>query len=565
MGGVDPHDTPPWDVVEQYGPAHRDRRGLFRVENMPLFDGLYVYGEVVTKTICLGYGDESLLDPKHSVKVYGDRSCTHTGLRGATLMGLVTRYAHVCRKCPCNLHNALCNRHLKLQPVFCGDFQPAYEYFEDDMASLKYHYNSILPMVRKNWLNKWSNSKRELILKSIKNDPYLFDVLAPFVKREISVNLGDVAPVKARAIQGYKNMLTQYVTARAITAAQKAFARVYGIGNRRDIDVCFASGLSSRQLGDWMAKTKKRYPNAVFFERDGKNWDATMARQHFDLKMHVLRGMIDEVQTLAAIEGGFSCRAAARFGAFGTTRISYKVVGTVKSGHNDTSLGNSIVNAGIAISAMRACSLVGRVLVMGDDLLVAMPGDFDADRLASVEASLGIKPEYRKFSNEFDVSFISQVWYPTGRVDHPYFTGPRPGKILSKLFWTVKPPGKKYRHIWIHSVCKGLANVCQHIPIVRAWLEVHDRFAATDATEFRGKDHKWFRFMDDWYSETVEVDYGAVLDVFCKRYDLNPVCVAQCEARILAVKQPHGVVVDEILDRICQCDLVDLADRPLCR
>ncbi len=529
---------------------------------MPIFDGLYDYGPVTTATTCLGYGDESLIDPKHKVKVYGERLCTDTGHKGATLMGLVTRYAHVCRKCPCNLHNALCNRHLKVQPVMTGDLQAAYDYFDGDRQLLKYRYDEILPNIRRDWMSKWSKSKRESIMKSLMSDPYLFDQLAPFVKREISVSDDNSPPSKARAIQGYKNMVSQYVTARAITAAQKAFARVYGVKPRRDIDVCFASGLSSKSLGDWMTESERLYGKCWFYERDGKNWDATMNEHHFALKMHVLSMMVDEENTLTAVRAGYKCRATARFGKFGEKRISYSVEGTVKSGHNDTSLGNSIVNAGIAIAAMRKLGLKGRILVMGDDLLVALPNDFDADSLAEAERELGINPEYRKFDSPYDVTFISQMWYPTGRPDHMYFTGPKPGRILSKLFWTTKPPAQKHCDKWVHSVCQGLLPTCGSIPVLRAWLLKHDRDSRTTETAFKGKDLKWFRHLDLHY-EKVDVDPKAVLEMFERKYRTTAVDIARLESKIMRTKLKCGVVVDELLDVICSRDLADLPDRQL--
>ena len=178
------------------------------------------------------------------------------------------------------------------------------------------------------------------------------------------------------------------------------------------------------------------------------------------------------------------------------------------------------------------------------------------------EASLGITPEYRKFSSPYDVTFISQVWYPTGRSDHPYFTGPKPGRLLAKLFWTVKPPSPKHYGKWIHSVCQGLLPTCSNIPILRAWLWKHDKECGTKDFDFKGKDKKWFDYLDVHY-EAVDADPAVVLEMFCHKYRLNPVVIAQIESRIMTSPKHRGVVVDPILDVVCSHDLSDLADRPV--
>jgi len=228
--------------------------------------------------------------------------------------------------------------------------------------------------------------------------------------------------------------------------------------------------------------------------------------------------------------------------------MGYVVDGTTKSGHNDTTLGNSLVNASIAYSAMVECGLKGHILVAGDDQLIAIEGDFDEHALAMAQAKCGIVPEYRKFDHALDVSFISGVWFPTA-------TGfgfvPKPGRLLAKLFWTCTPPSRIKLGRYVSAVAQGLLPVCRGLPIVGPFLESHyttGRFVPTDKCLEK-------------YADPIDFDRGVVMAAFCNKYRVGENDIVELEADIRSVGGKPGLLVNATAQRVVEFDLADLHDR----
>ena len=471
---------------------------------------------------------------------YDHGPCDRVGERGATLMGLATGPSFVAAKCLDNLHNAICYRHGKAQPP--GRPMPAainwYRHFLPEFAieyylQLWYWFDA--------WLLKWSFAKRQRILESLFSDfPRPSEVKA-FVKREG----GHKLIKKARAIQMYVNMHTQATIGAQVTAAQKAFAKVFdGTQVHEGLDVCFASGMNGQDLGAWMQRNiDMGYTN--FYERDGANWDACMNAYHLCLK----RLFYDiDPQLSNTIQQGFEVegRAKGRDGRI----LKYRLHGTTKSGHNDTSLGNSIVNAGIAIEALKACGVRGRIIVVGDDLLIASPDKLDGSSLAAVEAACGIVPEYRVFTDPAHVSFVSGMWFP---VRGGWGFGPKIGRLLKRLMWTTNVVSPKQIPAWKNSVVCGLYPVCQALPIARAWLE-------RNWGERGYVNSNVLKKRDDIYSTSFEFDPTSI-DYVARRYKLDPATIVQIESMIHALPEGQHLVAHPLLEHISAVDNAEICDR----
>jgi len=516
-----------------------------------------------TETVCLGMGDESNIWQEngkgHKIQHTGLplQECRY-GLRGAEMMGPVARLSYVCRKCPCNLHNSLCNRHLCLPKFKLPDdmpyttiFSEAIVFYNRDLKRLVVEYDRKVPEVYANWWSKWGETKRQQILKALSQDlEYRPDRVSTFIKRENNMSF----PSKARSIQGYKDLSAQFLTAKPVTVAQKAFAAVYGVHHYEDgIGLTFASGLDCATLGDWMTTTMSLFPNAYFYERDGKNWDSTMLSQHFHLKFFVENEMISDSAAREALLKGQFVKCRVRWGD-NEVVIKYQSSWTVKSGHNDTSLGNSIINAAVAIQAARTLGYPVRILVMGDDLLVASQSKIDGEKFSAIERQCGITPEYAVFQDPLKVTFVSQWFYPTGRADHRYFTGPKPGRILGKLCWSVTKIRERDRKAWVHSVVMGLWSICQHIPVIRAFLERIDDLADTEKIVATQKYDKYFRC-------AVQVDEETVMDAFCDRYSISRSEVFELEDYLRGIPDLMVFLAHPLIDHIISVDTADPAER----
>lgn len=472
--------------------------------------------------------------------------------KGATLHGLATRIAQTASTCSCNAVNALIMRHGVQQT-------PPTRSFSALPRHVGAHALILLSLVTEQraqwdtgWIDKWPEVKKRLINESVTYEPLLADHVDAFVKREC----GHSRPRKARLIQAYSNLATQAAHGPMFFALQKGLV---GWFQRREvapgITLTFASGLNMGDLAAWMEDSLAAVPPGVtpyFYERDGKNWDSTMQRIHLDLRKYVYKCAGGSDAFLDFVEAGFRVR-----GRHSRGLLSYLLKGTVKSGHNDTTLGNSIVNGGIAVDAMVALGLRGEIMVTGDDLIILVHGDFDEHALARVEASFGIMPEYRKFSSPLDVSFVSAVWFDAGS---RFLFCPKPGRLIARLFWTCRPPAQRKANSWRNGIVLGLAPVCSTVPIVRAFLQAHYT-PGTRATEVSDR----FQWSGAYFGagRREPPSFEALLPAFCCRYDLSRAEVHAAEAFILEHRGKVGLLSHPVLDRIMEVDLADLADRPL--
>lgn len=471
--------------------------------------------------------------------------CVDEGQRGATLMGFTTNMAFVLRNCACNAHQALCHRHGTAPPKFAADFSPIIAKFDSLYQQIRSDYIEQLSHWSEAWLQKWPAKKQEGIIESRTLDQVLPDRVKVMVKREVGHSL----PTKARLIQFYPNFATQSAFGPEFYALQKTYTKLlYRYELQPGVRVTFASGLNSTTLGTWMEEVLDSYPNPKFYERDGKNWDSTMQRPHLDVRLAAYRVAGEDFAKF--VEAGYKVTGTCQGNA-----LKYVLEGTVKSGHNDTTMGNSLVNGSIAALAMRKCGLRGDVIVAGDDLLAVIDGDFDADELANVERDFGIVPEYRKFDRFEDTTFISGIWLPCA---HGLMFVPKPGRLLARLFWTTKPPPPKRVREYRNGVVAGLRPTCGAMPIIGEFLESHydDGFEEDAVAAWQ---HRTELAVD---KEVVRGD-SKLMDAFCARYGLTRSDVQEVESLLRELpKEATGFLSHPILARIVAHDVADVHERP---
>jgi hypothetical protein len=189
------------------------------------------------------------------------------------------------------------------------------------------------------------------------------------------------------------------------------------------------------------------------------------------------------------------------------------------------------------------------VIVMGDDLLVVVEGDFDEHRLAFLESLFGIRPVYRKFTSWRDVSFVSGLWLRSD-VDEFLFI-PKPARVLAKLFWTTKPPPKRRVRDYVHSVACGLRPVFDGIPVMRAFLDANDK----GGQYYRVKKSRMFDGPFDY-------DAATLSEEFKTRYSFSDDDVAEL---VILLSQSGGpcLVRHPLIEKMEEFDLADIADRRL--
>jgi hypothetical protein len=277
----------------------------------------------------------------------------------------------------------------------------------------------------------------------------------------------------------------------------------------------------------------------AYYERDGKNWDATMQEMHAQLRVSIYACLDPE---LAA----FAQRCMHVRGKFrrGPDVFEYMLRWTVKSGHSDTTLGNTLVNLAIAAAAFTAAGVRASVIAAGDDLLVACYSDYDADVIARAEARMGIVPEYRKFTTVEDCSFVSGVFL---RARDVLWFVPKLGRLMSRLWWTVTPPAPRHRAAFMRGVSRGLWLVSE-LPVYRRLL--FD--SPGNAVKLRPRVH----FLGDPLRP-----FGDALSALARRYDVTPQALLALDAHLADLTSRPAFVVNDLATHIIRCDCCEISDR----
>jgi len=401
------------------------------------------------------------------------------------------------------------------------------------------------------WISKWPEKKRVMILLSQEFDQIKPDKVKAFVKKEVTKGK---MPTKARAIQAYVNDATAAFVAPKFYSMQKAIAeaslqsyRVRGV----DTTTTFASGMSHDDISRWMeTKLSCTSSNRWIVEVDGKNWDATMQNPLLNWCQDMVYKKFDpEVAKFAKqgndVRGSFLDRKN------GVT-VNYKAVGTRKSGHNDTSTGNTIINMSITLEAALSLDHVTAVhgIFSGDDSLYII--DFDKEvgnpypRIAKSLQSFGIQPEGEAFRDPLDVSFISGEFYPTAM---GYAFGPKCGKLLAGLFCTVKDVPLKKLAAYNSSIARSFLPLYSRAPLVGEWLRMH---IVTDA-----------HYTHEKYVKDLSVDRGILWELaFLHKYGLVRCNFGDLIRYLHGLRKSTGIIVNEpVVTHMIERDMADPIDR----
>lgn len=471
---------------------------------------------VITDTLCLGRPKELVLAPGTSIRALPPNVCDREDQMGATCVGPVFGPSYTCRQCQCNAVNALVNRHGAPAPPVTAAFPDP----EPHLTRFKSEYSAVVPTYYDSWLSKWKMAKQLAILTSVDRDVVRPDGVKAFVKREA----GHGIPTKARLIQGYSSLATQESFAREHTCFQKALGNMFGVDGyelRPNVFVTMASGMNSAAISSWYRNARMHYRKPTFYERDGKNWDSTMQRQHHDYKIRWMQAVSPGLAK--SVEAGFvaKCSVGCKGGLF-----AYTLNGTVKSGHNDTTSGNSLINAMISAECLHSLGLRGHVIVLGDDMLAMIEGDFDCGEMMEAERAFGIKPEAAKFYDIGDTTFISATFLES--TDGEVAFVPVLGRQLLRLWWTTNPPPERKLRHYQYSVACGLASAVGTLPVYRAFLAPTLRAGGRlmEVDKFKHSAH------------TVRIPPGDYLPAICRRYGLTEPDIREFESFLDRLEGP---------------------------
>jgi len=404
--------------------------------------------------ICLGPPSTLSVDIKHNVVLVRPLAAMQTCLPTrpvAVALGPVAAGCWPLKNCAENALNALVNRHAVEQPT-CRKLK-----VPNRLVNFVAGMYAEMALYIPRWPKKWAAAKQRVISESVRLQQPIPACVKPFVKREVNHKM----PTKARLIQGYLTPATQARFGPELYAFQKALGFLVDFELFPGIFVTVGSGRTAEFLAAWPGNCP--FDCAVLYERDGKNWDATMSREHHQAKTTIMRACDPAMADF--IDSCFRVKATFRDSKTREVAFRYTLNGTVKSGHNDTTSGNTLVNLIVVANAMSDLGFRGRCIATGDDLLVQLdPSSIGAagsaaDACASLlrrEGTYGIKPEARWFNDLEDATFVSGRWVRDG-VRHRFL--PLMGRLAARLWWTVKPPSEKKLGAYRYGVASAIRSV----------------------------------------------------------------------------------------------------------
>lgn len=508
------------------------------------FSALRVHGsdpaeQTTEPAICLGYPPRNapLLEGAWIDYGYEESKphpeCNKQLQRGATLIGPAWGNSYTLRTCRCNAANSLGRRHLApaVNKATRSVWFPARL-----VSAVRSFYYDRYSHAEQEWYDKWPAAKQETIRASQFRDKFQRGKVELSVKRESSHKL----PTKARGIQMYANQRTQAEAGWRHRIFQKALGDICkqhpsGFELFAGIYINLTSGWSTADFDQW---AENHAGHEWFNETDCSNFDATItpettaARSRFASAVDARLG--DDIRV------GIRFRGIHRAPKF----LRYGGLGTVKSGHSDTTWGNSIVTAVVAAIGMLEGGCTGSILAAGDDLLIAGSRG-DPTRIAAAQTSFGLTPKVAMWHHLADATFISSCFLHDGRGWR--FT-PMVGRLLKRMWWTTSPPTKRQTANRMSGDALGVLTSHAGHPIFEALLRKYVNATPTFTKEWQHKPSGPVRGQFDY------------LRALCARY-----CLSEGELLSIArqVDEARGAVVYAELEQF-GVDLLDAPDRTSC-
>lgn len=425
------------------------------------------------------------------------------------------------------------------------------------------------------WETKWTLQKAITLADGMLGRDADDGRVKAMVKAEVGKTHNDpmdVASVimKARLIQMYANPATQCRSgplAQSMMAALKEVwcgsgkddpLRMYDVSGARggSIRVSATCGRSNTEIGELMTQIAAAgYTGAL--ELDGKRFDSTVNKVLHDAAGAVYRKVCPEWADLyeeaRCVKGYYKVRGS-------DAGFAYELAETTKSGHSDTTLTNTLINGLVMSRVASEMGLSCWILVAGDDSLVCVrPQDATWDifrEFASRVAAYGLLPEGAPFAKVEQASFISGMFLPVQKERTVrYIFVPQVFKMMSKIFWSIKPPQPDKQPGWRRrgleyaghrsAVAACVLHALRNLRPVRAFFQpMADAAAPSDVAtvDSYGLTHVHHGAAT---GEAYDAETEAALDrALCERYvvdavSLNVIC--NDLARAGAVGSPHYV------------------------
>lgn len=398
---------------------------------------------------------------------------------GPTLAGIGYRrhVPNVSRPCAHNEFRSLVSRALADR----GDAAPGYweDLFARSMSERWWAVEHIEPTPFAEWLRRYPRHVRAKLIAGYERYLSHVDYRAmvkhsAFVKMEcVMKTINDMygirrIPYQPRCIQACTPERNA-ATGPHFHAFAKRIAgrRPHAAGEVGRFSITYGCGMTANDLNAWLAWAEQHFGCPIaYLSVDAVRLDASMRVEclTFNIGWYRVWGMPG--QLLEITKAGLRVTGRTRNG------IRYSIDGTTASGRGDTSLGDSL-----AVSAVIHDSLKGfqyLAIVQGDDAAILV-GAHDApaalDSLRRTYRLAGFEADLNASEHRYDMEFCSGRWWPAAN-EHGFAFGPKPGRLLPKLFWAIRPSifGRRPSG-YCRAVCLSLAASVAHLPVASTTID----------------------------------------------------------------------------------------------
>lgn len=353
-----------------------------------------------------------------------------------------------------------------------------------------------------------------------------------------------------RAISGFPAKAT-VMTGPVTTAMQEEFHRVWD----QHHSICFAAGRSSEELAEFITSTD---PTWKKLENDFSFFDSSIGvpAQKFLMSLYKYTGITQHEPDYMKYKAAQSLKTSGR----SMTGVTFKVQGTMKSGACDTCLGNSLVNVYSHVYVLSKINNITipqlmrkmRMVILGDDNLTFLHPSISSEGLEEGLIRLGFcsKLKIKKDLNE--LVFLNQRLYPS---NHGPQLAPLPGRIISRLGWTVKNP--KCPPAYFNAICYSFLSTCHHVPILREYFE--RMYFLTSRQQNGINYHRTYDVSDEMLYKNFKTNTSEMVpdsdEQFCKLYDINKQELEQLRVYIQGISTLTEVLDHPVLDKLVKVDM----------
>lgn len=232
----------------------------------------------------------------------------------------------------------------------------------------------------------------------------------------------------------------------------------------------YPSGASAEDVGRWFEYAKH------YLELDFARYDSTIHLALLELELEGYEYITSGNMSLKRTNSALVLRVMRKnFNSktYTVNGITFIVFGTRRSGTQNTSHGNTMINVYLTNFAIykSGCRLNFKMVALGDDNLAFFLNHMIGSIDVTVYARLGLKAEHKQVLNgQFDqVEFCSSKFYP---VDGSFVLSAKIGRQMAKIGWFINPISNKDK---VRQMMRGDAlshyNDMNHVPILRTVIQ----------------------------------------------------------------------------------------------